>query len=134
MSNLCKNKINITGEAEQIKAILVKLGEIPVNTKAIVFETLLGSDMRMGGVESNLRRFGTKMDVSPDNCNIQFSDNQIIMSPKTEGTPPFEFCKTLAKDYEVNVELYFHNKDDKFCGMGKFNTLGDTVEEFDENL
>ena len=132
MPNWCSNVIVITGDKDKIKTILEKLGTIPVNTDHKVFETLIGADTESNGwYESNLKRYGTKWDVSPEDSNIEFSDDIITMSPPTAWSPPVPFCVTLAKEYGVQVEIKFFEPGCDFAGRSVINEQGEIIEEDD---
>jgi len=134
MPNWCNNIIVITGDKGKIKTILEKLGTIPVSSKNVLFETLIGKDPdfdKLGWYESNLKNFGTKWDVNPDDSNIEFSDDMITMTPDTAWSPPVQFCITLAKEYGVQVEIQFFEPLCDFAGRSVINEDGEIVEEED---
>jgi len=134
MPNWCSNKIIIIGDKSKIIEILEKLGTIPVSTKNVLFETLIGKDPdfdKIGWHESNLKNFGTKWDVCPDDSNIEFSEDQITMTPQTAWSPPVPFCITLAKEYGVQVEIIYSEPGCDFAGRNLINESGDVIEEED---
>lgn len=134
MPNWCSNRIVITGDKSKIKEILEKLGTIPVDTKHVLFETLIGKDPdfdKSGWFESNQKRFGTKWDVAAEESNIEFSDEQITMSPATAWSPPVPFCITLAKEYGVQVDITYFEPGNDFSGHNLINEDGDLIEEED---
>jgi len=134
MPNWCTNKIVIIGDISKIKEILEKIGTIPVDTKHVLFETLIGKDPdfeKSGWHESNLKCFGTKWDVAPEDSNIEFNDNRITMSPSTAWSPPVPFCITLAKEYGVQVEITYSEPGNDFAGRNLINKWGDVIEEED---
>jgi hypothetical protein len=132
MPNWCNNSIVIQGDKDKIKTILEKIGDI--NSDCNLFENLIGKDPdidTIGWYESNLRRFGTKWDVSPNESNIEFCDDKITMSPQTAWSPPVYFCEALSKDYGVKVELTFYEPGCDFAGRVTFDENGEVVEELD---
>lgn len=134
MPNWCSNTITITGEKENIRTILKKIGEIPTNDKDKLFETLIGNDPdidKIGWYESNLKRFGTKWDVSVEDCNGEFNEDQIVLNPSTAWSPPVPFCITLAKEYGVQVEIKYFEPGCDFAGRNLINEEGDVIEEED---
>lgn len=133
MPNWCKNKIVIIGDNTSIKEILEKIGTIPVDSKKVLFETLIGTDTDSSHswLESNLKRYGTKWDVCPGDSNIEFNDNRITMSLTTAWSPPVPFCITLAKEYGVQVEIIYSEPSNDFTGRNLINKWGDVIEEED---
>ena len=133
MPNFCNNVISITGEKEKIRVILKKIGEIPTITDNKLFETLIGTDPEpaQGWYESNLKRYGTKWDVSPEDSNIIFDDESIIMTPSTAWAPPVPFCITLAQEFGVQVEITFFEPGCDFAGRSLINEQGEIIEEND---
>lgn len=134
MPNWCTNKIVITGDKSKIKEILEKIGTIPVDTKTVLFETLIGRDPeidRIGWHESNLKRFGTKWDVAPQGCEIEFSDDTITMNPKTASSPPIPFCVALAQEYDVEVDITYFERLSDYAGRNLIFSTGDVIEEED---
>ena len=134
MPNWCSNVIVITGDKDKIRTILEKLGTIPVSSKNVLFETLIGKDSdfdKLGWYESNLKNFGTKWDVCADDSNIEFSEDTITMTPDTAWSPPVQFCITLAKEFGVQVEIKFFEPGCDFAGRSVINEEGEIVEEED---
>lgn len=134
MPNWVSNEITITGDKSKIKEILEKIGTIPVDSKHTLFETLIGKDPdfdKIGWHESNLKNFGTKWDVAPEDSNIEFSEDKITMTPATAWSPPVPFCITLAKEYGVTVEITYSEPGCDFAGRNLINEEGDVIEEED---
>lgn len=134
MPNWCSNKIIITGDKSKINEILEKIGTIPVDSKCILFETLIGKDPdfdKNGWHESNLKNYGTKWDVCTGDSNIEFSDDTITMTPATAWSPPVPFCLTLAKEYGVNVNITFFEPGCDFAGRCEINDQGEITNEED---
>jgi hypothetical protein len=133
MPNWCANVITISGDREKVKSVLRKIKEIRHGDCKTLFETLIGEDPdpNTGWYESNMNRYGTKWDVSVDDCYGKFDDDRIILRPQTAFSPPVKFCTTLAKEYEVNVDILFFEPMENFSGKVSINSLGETVEEID---
>jgi len=133
MGNKCLNVITISGDREKVKSVLRKIKEIRQGDCRILFETLIGTDpdQNVGWYQSNLVRYGTKWDVSVDDCNGKFDDDKIVLQPQTASSPPINFCTTLAKEYGVNVDIIFFEPSENFSGKVSINSLGETVEEID---
>jgi len=133
MGNKCLSIITISGDREKVKSVLRKIKEIKDGDSKILFETLIGTDpdQTRGWYESNLLRYGTKWDVSVDDCCGKWNDDRIILKPQTASSPPVTFCTTLAKDYGVNVDIIFFEPSENFSGKVSVNSLGETIEELD---
>lgn len=131
MPNLCSNVIIITGDQEKVKSVLKKIKEIKSGDDKILFETILGKDTQGRLLDSNLERFGTKWDVSVDDCKGQYDDDSIVLKPKTSGSPAVNFSNTLAREYGVNVEHIYFNAADDYAGKVIINSEGVTTEELD---
>lgn len=134
MPNWCSNEITITGDKDKIKSVLNQIREIPSNDNAVLFKTLIGEDPelnKVGWLESNLKRFGTKWDVSVSDCNGEFDEEQIKLYPNTAWSPPVPFCMTLAKEYGVNVNIQFFEPGCDFAGKATINSNGEMETEDD---
>jgi hypothetical protein len=134
MPNWCSNEITITGDKDKIKSVLTKIREIPENDNAVLFKTLIGEDpdlKKVGWYESNLKRYGTKWDVSVGDCNGEFDEEQIKLYPDTAWSPPVPFCITLAKEYGVYVKIVFYEPGCDFAGMSFINPNGEIEMEED---
>lgn len=127
MPNWCSNSIVITGDKDKIKKIKRVLQSMDTKQDNIgVFQTLVGRDENLsesqyheGGAwyHSNIDRFGCKWDINWDDSNIDMdSDDCITMSPQTAWSPPDGFCRLLAQQYEVKVELEYSEPGCDFAG------------------
>ena len=126
MPNWCSNTITITGTKESISFLTRVLKGIPVEERGNgnVFETLIGREPSMskeeyntgGWYNHNIDWFGTKWDVSYDDCNFDFKDDYIVMYPETAWSPPIGFGIRLHEKYGVDVELYYEESGCDFCG------------------
>lgn len=137
MPNWCSNTIVIRGDESKLKTILEKIGEIKGEDKFKLFETLIGIDPNIetiGWYESNLRRFGTKWDVSADESNVEFSEGMITISPDTAWSPPVKFCEALANEYGVNVSVTFFEPGCDFAGRITFDENGEIIEDIEETF
>lgn len=136
MPNWCSNKIIIVGAPDNIKSVISKIREIPEGNKCVLFETLIGKDEKSGDwYESNLKRYGTKWDVSVNECRGEFNENSIHLYPSTAWSPPVPFCMTLAKEYGVNVEIVYWESGNDFCGRVYINQDGvvESEDDYDYN-
>jgi hypothetical protein len=131
MPNWCYNKIVIKGDKSKIKEILEKIGTIPNATKSVLFKTLIGDGLNSESRESNIEMYGTKWDVSPEEASVEFSDEQINMTPQTAWSPPVPFCISLAKDYGVNVTITYFEPGNDFAGKCEINEDGEITNEED---
>jgi len=126
MPNWCSNYITITGDPKTIGLLTRVLEGIPQEERdnANVFETLIGREPEIGEEEynkggwynANIGWFGTKWDVSYNECQFEFSENTITMSPQTAWSPPIGFGVRLHEKYGVNVELQYEEPGCDFCG------------------
>ena len=142
MPNWCTNYITITGDEKSISMLTRVLESIPQDKRdeSNVFETLIGrepeiheDDYNKGGwYDSNIGWFGTKWDVSYNECQFQFSEGCIIMSPSTAWSPPIGFGVRLHEKYGVNVELQYEESGCDFCGRTTIENK--TVVEEDYNF
>lgn len=132
MPNWCSNKIIITGDNSKINEILAKIGTIPVDSKPVLFKTLIGGAFDDPETrESNLKNYGTKWDVCTGDSNIEFSDDTITMTPATAWSPPVPFCLTLAKEYGVNVKILYFEPGCDFAGTCDIDVQGEITNEED---
>lgn len=131
MPNWCSNKIVIIGGKSNIKEILEKIGTISNGSKSVLFKTLIGNEMNSESRESNIQLYGTKWDVSPDDAQVEFSDEQINMTPATAWSPPVPFCLSLAKNYGVKVTITYFEPGNDFAGRCEINEDGELINEED---
>ncbi len=139
MPNWCSNKIEITGTKEQIALLTKVLEDVPKSKpqECIVFESLIGREPDMskdeyeqgGWYQSNIGWFGTKWDVSYDDCNFNFEEECITMYPDTAWSPPIGFGARLHEMYGVDVELYYEEPGCDFCGRTTIDKEGVMDEE-----
>lgn len=138
MPNWCSNYITISGNERTINVIKSALDGIEDKTKSNVFETLIGippditkEEYENDWYDSNLKRFGTKWDVSYIDCSFNFYDDYITMMPETAWSPPTEFCINLCKMYGVSVKMEYSEPGCNFAGITEIDTEGLIVEEKD---
>jgi hypothetical protein len=126
MPNYCANYITISGDEKSIGFLTRIIEGIPQEERnnSNVFETLIGREPEIndeqyvsgGWYNSNIGWFGTKWDVSYNDCQFQFSESSIIMMPQTAWSPPIGFGVRLHEKYGVNVELQYEESGCDFCG------------------
>jgi hypothetical protein len=116
------------------------LEDIPQEKRSdsIIFETLIGREPEMsdteyksgGWYDANISWFGTKWDVSYNECQFQFTEDCIIMSPETAWSPPIGFGVRLHEKYGVNVELQYEEPGCDFCGRTTIENQSVVEEDF----
>ena len=139
MPNWCSNYIKITGSKTAISKIKKKIESINENDEKHtgVFQTLVGIDPsstqeeydKGGWYDSNVNYWGTKWDVSVDDCDFVFDDQTIHLSPTTAWSPPVGFCSALAKKYKVEISITYEEPGCDFCGRTLVEKNGDTDDE-----
>jgi hypothetical protein len=140
MPNWCSNYITITGDEKSIGLVTRILEGIPLHERdnSNVFETLIGREPEIneenynngGWYDSNIGWFGTKWDVSYNECQFEFSENTIIMMPQTAWSPPIGFGVRLHEKYGVNVELQYEEPGCDFCGKTTIENQSVVEEDY----
>jgi hypothetical protein len=140
MPNWCSNYITITGDKKSIQLLTRVFEDIPQEKRSdsIIFETLIGREPEMsdteyksgGWYDANISWFGTKWDVSYNECQFQFTEDCIIMSPETAWSPPIGFGVRLHEKYGVNVELQYEEPGCDFCGRTTIENQSVVEEDF----
>lgn len=131
MPNWCENIITIKGDKKTI-GLLTRIVSDKQNHEQI-FESLIGEPdvlnpefMNGKYFSSNSWWFGTKWDVSFNECNFDFTEECITLCPLTAWSPPVSFLVNLSKMYKVDcVNIYSEGGCD-FCGRTIINNNGDT--------
>lgn len=139
MPNWCNNYIVITGSKEKISLLTKVIEDVPKqkSDESIVFETLIGTQPTItkeehekgGWYEANKDWFGTKWDVSYNDCQFEFGEEQITMSPLTAWSPPIQFASNLCRMYGVSVEMTYDECACDFYGRTTVDENGDYSEE-----
>ena len=138
MPNWCYNHITITGEPKSIKRIGA-VCQILKNSKDNsdgLFKSLIGlppeTDMEnyenQGWYPTNINWFGTKWDVGTDFVQ-EIGEDQITFSGETAWSPPIQFCIELARQYKVDVEMYYEEPGADFTGKCWVDSEGNHAEE-----
>jgi hypothetical protein len=140
MPNWCSNYITITGDKKSIQLLTRVLEDIPQEKRSdsIIFETLIGREPEMseteyqngGWYDANIGWFGTKWDVSYNECQFQFTEDSIIMMPETAWSPPIGFGVRLHEKYGVNVELQYEEPGCNFCGRTTIENQNIVEEDY----
>ena len=128
MPNWCSNSITITGDKKIISGMtrLIESIKKTEGEEPGVFVTLLGREPGMtqerynnsGWYDSNVGYWGTKWDVSYDECDFDFTDEQIRLHPNTAWSPPIEFCKSMVKEYKsIKIHIFYSEGGNDFCGQ-----------------
>lgn len=130
MPNWCSNEITISGD---VTKIVQALESIENKEDRNLFKTLIDipqDEYEKDWYNTNLKYFGTKWDVSYEECDPQeIDDNGLILTPNTAWSPPIEFCVNLAKKYGVEVDMYYYESGMDFCGKAYINSDGTYSEE-----
>jgi hypothetical protein len=133
MPNWCENEITITGDVSEI---VKALDSIENKEERNVFKTLIGlpdgisqEEYEKDWYNINLDRFGTKWDISYEDCDPQEFDDELVLTPNTAWSPPIEFCVNLAKNYGVEVEMYYFESAMDFCGKTYILPDGTYIED-----
>jgi hypothetical protein len=133
MPNWCSNWIEITGSKESIQKIKETMETIEKSDEPNLFMTLVGVpdgvDYENDWYDTNINNWGTKWDVTLNECNIDFTDESITMGPETAWAPPINFCKSLAKKYGVEVIITYEESGCDFCGRTTIDSEGNSSEE-----
>lgn len=139
MPNWCSNWIVISGDKKKINIIKSALENLEDKNKSNVFETLIGTNPSLtleeyekNWYQSNMDRYGTKWDVSYNECQPRYDDeNTIVIMPETAWSPPIEFCRNLCKMYGVSVQIEYEEAGCDFAGSTKIDNEGLISEEND---
>lgn len=140
MPNWCENYITITGDKRSISVIKDALESIKDGNESSVFKVLVGikpevtfKDYDSGEwYDANVNYWGTKWDVCYTDCNFEFEDTCITMTPSTAWSPPVNFGVALAKMYNVTVTLIYSEGGCGFAGRTIVSPDGEMeVEDYD---
>ena len=137
MPNWCDNWITISGDKNKIKLIQNVLEDIKDKDEANIFMTLIGISRgltleeyeKSAWYNDNINNWGTKWDVSYNDCDFRFNEDNIEMSPPTAWSPPIEFGKQLATNYNVEVRMQYSEPGVDFAGVTICNPDGTFTEE-----
>jgi hypothetical protein len=139
MPNWCTNYIVISGDENKISLLKNILEDVPktIGEETVVFKTLIGKeptitteDYEKGGwFDSNVNWFGTKWDVSYNDCQFDFNDDHIIMMPMTAWSPPVRFVSNLCKMYGVTAVMNYDERGCDFCGRATIDINGEVDDE-----
>jgi hypothetical protein len=128
MPNWCSNTITITGDKKIISGMtrLIESIKKTEGEEPGVFRTLIGREPGMtqdrynnsGWYDSNVSYWGTKWDVSYDDCCFTFDEESISLHPETAWSPPIEFCKSMVKEYKsIKIHIFYSEGGNDFCGQ-----------------
>jgi hypothetical protein len=139
MPNWCTNYIVISGDENKISLLKNILEDVPktIGEETVVFKTLIGKeptitteDYEKGGwFDSNVNWFGTKWDVSYNDCQFDFNDDHIIMMPMTAWSPPVRFVSNLCKMYGLAAVMDYSEGGCNFCCRATIDINGEVDEE-----
>jgi hypothetical protein len=139
MPNWCYNYLTIKGDKENLDRIKFHLEDIEKkdDVKPGVFMSLVGRDQSMelheyengGWYDSNVNYWGCKWDISYDESNVDYSDDEIVMSFNTAWSPPVKFIEHLGNLFDVECELYYEEGGCDFCGKSYYTKENGLVEE-----
>jgi hypothetical protein len=124
MPNWCSNYIVISGDENKISQLKNIIEDVPKSKEdnRIIFESLIGESTSMDW-------FGTKWDVSYNDCQFDFNDDHIIMMPQTAWSPPVGFVSNLCKMYGVTAVMDYDESGCNFCGRAHIDINGEVDEE-----
>ena len=140
MPNWCYNNISVSGSPKKIGRINAVIDILKNSTdeekKNHLFKSLIGLPERtdleeyndQGWYATNVDWFGTKWDVGLDFVAHQDTDH-IELAGETAWSPPINFCIELAKQYGVEIEMYYEEPGCDFCGKTWIDSNGDHNEE-----
>ena len=141
MPNWCNNFIEIQGDKKTITKLsrIIKGSNNSDDNNRGVFAALIGTkpfvtaeDYDKGAwYDANNSWFGTKWDISYDECNYTFNDESISFSCETAWAPPIPFLATLCKMYGVSGVITYDEGGSDFAGRTTIDNEGDIVEEED---
>ena len=140
MPNWCNNFIEIQGDKKTItKLSRIIKGSNNSDDNRGVFAALIGTkpfvtaeDYDKGAwYDANNSWFGTKWDISYDECNYTFNDESISFSCETAWAPPIPFLATLCKMYGVSGVITYDEGGCDFAGRTTIDNEGNIVEEED---
>lgn len=131
MPNWCSNEISIIGSKEKIAEIKTIIEAIEPS-ECRVFRELIGTapDFKEEDWYShNVNFYGTKWDVSPSDCNMSASEEEIILTPDTAWAPPVGFCEKLAKKFNVTVTDTYYEPGMDFSGVLEVSPDGEVSND-----
>jgi len=137
MPNWCLNIAEITGSKEAIAKIKNAIDSIETGSKPSVFKTLVGIHPEVTQEEyvngkwydANLDHWGTKWDVSVEDCIFNFDEESFTMQPETAWSPPLGFYKALGNKYGVSVEATYEEPGCDFAGKYTIDADGNETDE-----
>ena len=137
MPNWCYNHIEVTGEPKGIRKISLIIETLKnEGGNDRLFQSLIGlpkgTDMEnyenQGWYGTNVDWFGTKWDVGVEFVQ-DVEEDRITFSGETAWSPPVQFCIQLAKQYKVDVEMYYEEPGSDFTGKTWVDSEGNHTEE-----
>lgn len=141
MPNWCSNFIEIEGDKKTIQKLtrIIQSSNNPDDNSSGVFTSLIGKEPTITKEDydkgewfkSNTSWFGTKWDISYDECNFTFGDDTISFGCETAWSPPVQFLATLCKMYKVSAEITYEEGGSDFAGRTSLDDEGNIVEEED---
>lgn len=139
MPNWCNNYIVITGSKKKISLLTKVIEDVPKqkSDESIVFETLIGIHPEITKEEhengkwydSNIGWYGTKWDVSYNDCQFELGEEQITMMPLTAWSPPINFVSNLCRLYGLTAVMTYDECGCDFYGRATIDENGDYSEE-----
>jgi hypothetical protein len=134
MPNWCNNFIEIQGYKKTITKLsrIIKGSNNSDDNYRGVFAALIGTkpfvtaeDYDKGAwYDANNSWFGTKWDISYDECNYTFNDESISFSCETAWAPPIPFLATLCKMYGVSGVITYDEGGSDFAGRTTIDNEG----------
>lgn len=139
MPNWCSNSVTIIGDTTKITSLGNRL-KIISNDEELsgsLFKTLLGIPKNTtiqeydngGWYDTNISNWGTKWDINIGGEDLDTSPETISFNFESAWSPPIEAFKGIAKKYGVEVELYYEEPGNNFCGKTWIDSEGGSKAE-----
>lgn len=127
MPNWCSNFIRINGDSKTISIITEACKRCEGKSDEYIFQNLIDKPHHMteeqyqkDWYDTNLEWFGTKWDVSYEECEFDFSENEINLNPQTAWSPPIKFLENLVRQYDgIEAYIFYSEPGCDFSGETK---------------
>lgn len=115
MPNLCFNEITISGDVQTFVRDLLNL-----NPEDGLFSSFAGQE-----------DWGTSRDVRIVDFVHSIDKDTVILIGDTAWSPPLGFCRKIANDYKVDVQIYYEEPNGNFAGELYVNENGETGGDYE---
>ena len=126
MPNWCSNSINITGDNEDIKKLLI---EAKSDESDFTLNNLvpIPKEAEEDWYNWRVENWGTKWDIGK--VELDVNDGYINFNCETAWAPPNEALRKISEKYPtLSFEIFFEEPGMDFCGKCVFQE-GETVED-----